>query len=51
MRGLGDQLHLREIEQVYLPLSRLLSLYVEAAASSTAPELFLDRVPRRVRRS
>ena len=28
--GLGDQLDLREIEQVYLPLSRLLSLYVAA---------------------
>jgi type I pantothenate kinase len=32
LRGLGDQLDLREIEEVYLPLSRLLSLYVESAA-------------------
>jgi type I pantothenate kinase len=31
LRGLGDQLDLREIEQVYLPLSRLLSLYVASA--------------------
>jgi type I pantothenate kinase len=32
LRGLGDQLDLREVEQVYLPLSRLLSKYVEAAS-------------------
>jgi type I pantothenate kinase len=31
VKGLGDQLDLREVQQVYLPLSRLLSLYVEAA--------------------
>ena len=31
LRGLGDQLDLHEVEQVYLPLSRLLSKYVEAA--------------------
>lgn len=31
LRGLGDALDLEEIEQVYLPLSRLLSLYVGAA--------------------
>lgn len=31
LRGLGDQLDLREVEEVYLPLSRLLSLYVESA--------------------
>ncbi len=31
VRGLGDQLDLAEVEQVYLPLSRLLSLYVGAA--------------------
>ncbi len=31
LRGLGDALDLDEVEQVYLPLSRLLSLYVEAA--------------------
>jgi type I pantothenate kinase len=32
LRGLGDQLDLDEVQQVYLPLSRLLSLYVKAAA-------------------
>ncbi len=31
VRGLGDELDLQEVQQVYLPLSRLLSLYVEAA--------------------
>ncbi|TYL45730.1 type I pantothenate kinase [Nocardioides sp. BGMRC 2183] len=31
LRGLGDALDLREIIEVYLPLSRLLSLYVESA--------------------
>ncbi|WP_459253032.1 type I pantothenate kinase [Arthrobacter antibioticus] len=32
LRGLGDQLNMREIYDVYLPLSRLLNLYVGAAA-------------------
>jgi len=31
LRGLGESLDLREVEEVYLPLSRLLSLYVESA--------------------
>jgi len=31
VRGLGEQLDLDEVQQVYLPLSRLLSLYVGAA--------------------
>lgn len=31
LRGLGDRLDLREVEEVYLPLSRLLSLYVANA--------------------
>ncbi len=30
LRGLGDRLDLDEVEQIYLPLSRLLSFYVEA---------------------
>jgi type I pantothenate kinase len=30
LRGLGDPLDLREVEEVYLPLSRLLQLHVEA---------------------
>jgi type I pantothenate kinase len=44
VRGLGDQLDLDEVQQIYLPLSRLLSLYVEAAGSlHRAQEDFLDR--------
>ncbi|MFK3669634.1 type I pantothenate kinase [Leifsonia aquatica] len=31
LRGLGDPLDMREVEQVYLPLSRLLNLYVGGA--------------------
>jgi type I pantothenate kinase len=44
VRGLGDHLDLDEVKQVYLPLSRLLSLYVESAgALHRAQESFLDR--------
>ena len=44
LRGLGDQLDLDEIEQVYLPLSRLLSMYVESAGRlHRMQEEFLDR--------
>ena len=44
VRGLGDELDLAEVEQVYLPLSRLLSLYVEASgALHRAQETFLDQ--------
>jgi type I pantothenate kinase len=44
VRGLGDQLDLDEVQQIYLPLSRLLSLYVEAAGSlHRAQEDFLRR--------
>lgn len=32
LRGLGDRLELREVAEVYLPLSRLVSLYQESAA-------------------
>lgn len=31
LRSLGDQLDLDEVQQIYLPVSRLLSLYVESA--------------------
>ena len=31
LRGLGDELDLTEVEEVYLPLSRLLSLYAEGS--------------------
>jgi type I pantothenate kinase len=44
VRGLGDHLDVEEVQQVYLPLSRLLSMYVEAAgALHRAQESFLDR--------
>ncbi|MBO0843184.1 MAG: type I pantothenate kinase [Nocardioides sp.] len=44
LRGLGDAIDLNEVEEVYLPLSRLLSLYVSAAAKlHREQELFLGR--------
>ena len=44
LRGLGDQLDLDEVEQVYLPLSRLLSMYVESAGRlHRRQEAFLHR--------
>ena len=44
VRGLGDELDLDEVEQIYLPVSRLLSLYVEASgALHRAQETFLDQ--------
>src|SRR5689334_14110066 len=44
VRGLGDELDLDEVQQVYLPLSGLLSLYVESAGSlHRAQESFLDQ--------
>ena len=30
LRGLGETISLNEVEEIYLPLSRLLNLYVEA---------------------
>jgi len=49
LRGIGEALDLREIEEVYLPLSRLLSLYVEAAGTlHRQQEQFLhQRIPAR----
>src|SRR3954471_23922092 len=42
VRGLGDELDLDEVRQVYLPLSRLLSMYAESAADlHRAQEEFL----------
>ncbi len=44
VRGLGDHLDLDEVQQVYFPLSRLLSMYVESAgALHRAQEAFLDQ--------
>lgn len=33
LRGIGDRMDLREVEEVYLPLSKLLSLYARATKS------------------
>ena len=44
VRGVGDELDLDEVQQVYLPLSRLLSMYVESAgALYRAQEAFLNQ--------
>ena len=44
VRGLGDELDVDEVREVYLPLSRLLSLYVRHAGDlHRATEEFLDR--------
>ncbi|MGA8846302.1 MAG: type I pantothenate kinase, partial [Nocardioides sp.] len=44
LRGLGDNLDLEEVEEVYLPLSRLLSLYVGSAGQlHREQENFLQR--------
>ncbi len=44
LRGLGDPLDLLELEEVYLPLSRLLSLYAEGAQNlHQATTAFLGR--------
>jgi type I pantothenate kinase len=44
VRGLGDELDLDEVREVYLPLSRLLSLYVRHSAGlHRATEEFLHR--------
>jgi type I pantothenate kinase len=44
LRGLGDSLDLDEVQQVYLPLSRLLSMYVESAGRlHRLQEEFLDQ--------
>ena len=44
VRGLGDELDLDEVQQVYLPLSRLLSMYAESAgALHRAQEEFLNK--------
>jgi type I pantothenate kinase len=49
VRGLGDELDLDEVTQVYLPVSRLLSLYVEAASNlhRSQEEFLHHRVPPR----
>ncbi len=47
LRGLGDAMDLDEVNQIYLPLSRLLSLYVESAGRLNRSQWeFLDQPPR-----
>ena len=49
LRGLGERLDLREVEEVYLPLSRLLHFYVEATHGlRLATSEFLGERPTRV---
>jgi type I pantothenate kinase len=44
VRGLGDELDIDEVQEVYLPLSRLLSMYAASAADlHRAQEEFLDQ--------
>ncbi|MGN6404399.1 type I pantothenate kinase [Sinomonas sp.] len=48
LRGLGDPLDMREVREVYLPLSRLLSLYVEASGElHSATQTFLGEKTQR----
>lgn len=48
LRGLGDRIDLTEVEQVYLPLSRLLNLYVSGAGHThAATSAFLGEAPAR----
>ena len=49
LRGLGDRVDMREVEEVYLPLSRLLHFYVEATHGlRLATSEFLGERPTRV---
>jgi type I pantothenate kinase len=48
VRGLGDRIDLREVEEVYLPLSRLIDLYVSATERlHDATTTFLGEAPER----
>lgn len=48
LRGLGDALNLDEVREVYLPLSRLLNLYIAAAGElHSATNTFLGETTRR----
>ena len=49
IRGLGDFLDLDEVEQIYLPLSKLISLYAESAGRlhRKQEEFLHDRIPAR----
>jgi type I pantothenate kinase len=48
LRGLGDRIDLREVEEVYLPMSRLLNLYVGGVENLHAiTSTFLQETPER----
>ncbi|GAA1175764.1 type I pantothenate kinase [Ornithinimicrobium humiphilum] len=49
LRGLGEPLDMAEVEQVYLPISRLLSFYEEAtgALHQVTSDFLLERQPER----
>jgi type I pantothenate kinase len=48
LRGLGDRIDLLEVEEVYLPMSRLLNLYVGGVENlHTATSTFLQEAPER----
>ena len=49
LRGVNEQLSIDEIERTYLPLSRLLSLYVGAVQDlSRTTDIFLGTPPEKV---
>ncbi|MBE3555610.1 MAG: type I pantothenate kinase [Firmicutes bacterium] len=49
LRGINEQIDLREVEEVYLPLSRLLNLHVKAVQDLyEARNTFLGRKPEKV---
>lgn len=48
LRGLGDRIDLREVEEVYLPMSRLINLYVAGMGNLHAlTSTFLQETPER----
>ncbi len=49
LRGLGDSLDLEEVQQVYLPLSRLLSMYADSAGRLNRRQWEFLRQPLRPR--
>lgn len=49
LRGINEQISLDEVEDIYLPLSRLLNLHVAATQQlHTATDTFLGRLPAKV---
>src|ERR1700689_2511236 len=49
LRGINDEISLDEVAGIYLPLSRLLNLYVSAVQSlHKATDLFLGHLPAKV---